>query len=75
MHYNHSFRNYLRDVIVKQNAGTTLDMQADAVEFFKITREVFGDALRMCPKIVEIFEAQVDRCYEKSGVAKGMEAL
>ncbi|GMH97998.1 hypothetical protein TrST_g1248 [Triparma strigata] len=75
MHYNHSFRNYLRDVIVKQNAGTTLDMHADAVEFFKITREVFGDALRVCPKIVEIFEAQVDRCYEKSGVAKGMEAL
>jgi hypothetical protein len=71
MHYRHSFHMFLRDEVVAQNKGTTLDLDADGVEFAKVTPRMFEDALRKCPKICEVFGAQLTRVAEKSGVREG----
>lgn len=44
--YRHSFINYLRDVTKKNNRNSTLDLTADTVEFAKITRKIFTDAVQ-----------------------------
>ena len=76
MHYRHSFRAYLQDALLKENKkenkNATIDLSGgSAVEFAKVTRDVFEDALRKCPKIVQVFGEHVSSAVESSGAAEG----
>ena len=75
MHYNHTFKNHLRDVILERNRGTTLSLDSQGVEYFKITKDIFAEALNNSPKIVESYQKQMERAFERGGFKPGMEAL
>jgi len=74
MYYNHSFKNHLRDVIIKYKRST-LEIDSDGVEYCKITTEIFHEALKKCPKIVENFKNCVDDIMTLSGSQPGMEGI
>ena len=74
MHYNHSFKNYLKDVILLRKKST-LELDSDAVEFCKVTKEIFEEALSKCPKIVDHFADNIEHILRLSGVQQGMEAM
>ena len=70
-----SFKNHLRDAILRHNRGTTLSLDSAGVEYFKVTGNIFTEALGRCPKIVEQFQKQIEKCYERGGLKLGMEAM
>ena len=74
MLYKHSFKNYLRDTIQEHNR-TTLYVDPNAIEFAKVTREHFQEALVKCPKILAVFQEQLNKVFDQSGGTAGMEAL
>jgi hypothetical protein len=74
MHYNHSFKNYLKDVILLRKKST-LELDSDGVEFCKVTKEIFQEALSKCPKIVDHFAENIENILRLSGVRPGMEAM
>jgi len=74
MYYNHSFKNYLKDVIFLRKKST-LELDSDGVEFCRVTKEIFQEALGRCPKIVSYFATNIEHILKLSGVQPGMEKL
>ena len=69
--FRHSFSNYLRDATRKRNRNSTLDFDTDTVQFAKVSKVMFAEAVRKSARdvkgIVKLFEAQCERTRRKSG--------
>jgi len=68
--YRHSFVNYLRDVTRKNNRNSTLDLTTENVEFAKINKKIFTEAVKRSANdrkgAVKLFQQQCRRSKKKS---------
>jgi len=69
--YRHNFVNYLLDAIRRRNKNSTLDLTTDTVEFAKVNRENFAEAINRSAGnekgIVKLFGRQCRMTKRRSG--------